>query len=147
MRIDVDVIGDDAAARMLRAVGRRAIDVSPVWRRVAGVIMRRARDRFTAQHWRPLDADTIKRKGHARILHDTGRLQRALTVWNADGQRFYTDPDQMVFGLSPRGPAYYGAFHQHGRGVPRREVVPGMSPRDISQVKDALAEHIAGYRT
>lgn len=64
--------------------------------------------------WRPLSPYTVRKKGHATILYDTGRLLRSYH-WRLEGNnavRFGTDVP-------------YAAVHQFGtKRVPRRPILP-----------------------
>lgn len=78
--------------------------------------------------WAPLEESTKERKhrqGHdVSIMRETGAIERALTVRAAPGQRLDISRRELVFGLKGgRSEAFYGRFHQRGKGVPKRRVV------------------------
>ena len=149
MRVSVDVTGERLAAGHVRDVGNAAGNPAPFFRAVARMLMRATRDRFTREAWVPLDADTVRHKAKAgqdpRILRATGRLEHALTFWGAPGQRLEFLPEEMVYGLSQTGVAYYGKFHQAGRGVPKREMLK-MTQRLRVRIRETFRHHLAGRR-
>lgn len=142
--IELSERGSREAAENLRGIGRRAMNARPVWDKLARWIMSYDAGRFRAQPWKPLDADTVRQKGNKRILRLTGTLERALTIWHAPGQTLDIEDDAMRFGLDPRGVAYYGAFHQLGKGVPVRKVLD-LPPRAASRrAGELLLDHLMG---
>lgn len=85
--------------------------------------------------WQELAESTIARKGHSRILYETGRLLAGLIGPTADSivevRRM-----SLVFGID-----LYRAFkHERGEGVPRR----GFMPRG-EQVDNFAARRSAEY--
>ncbi len=103
--------------------------------------------RFAAQkdpdgnEWQPLAPATIKRKGHAIRLYETGRLRGSLRDQkHSDGIRQTWDewPQAgLIFGTS----VPYGIFHETGGpNLPRRPFM-GMAERSL----DLFTEHAADY--
>jgi phage gpG-like protein len=117
---------DDAVSHLL-AVGARANNPERAFRAIADDLMADERRRFATRgfgRWQPDAPSTIKRKGNNKVLEQSGRLRRALTERSAPGQRLDISRTEMTFGLTPGGAAYYGRFHQQGKGVPKRQLVP-----------------------
>lgn len=147
MRIEFAANVDGAVLR-LDSVGRRMVDARPAFRTIARDLMAGERQRFDTEgfgRWPRLDPDTIRRKRRSgqsdRVLEASGRLRRALTSPGAPGQRLDIDRDQLRFGLQPNGAAYYGRFHQVGKGVPKRRVV-GVTPRQRVKISGNLRDWI-----
>lgn len=148
MRVTIGVVGDDVAAARLNGVGARALNAAPVFELVARDLMADGRRRFDSNgfgRWPALDPQTIRRKSQRgqspRVLEATGRLRAALTTPGAPGQRLDIGRDEMTFGLVPNGAAYYGRFHQAGRGVPKRLVLSATTLRR-KQISDRVRSFI-----
>lgn len=147
MRLSVDVFGDVLVADRLRRVSQRLEYARPFFERVGRLILEANKQHFRSASWTPLDPDTVRqkaRKGQSRgILRATGRLERALTVWGAPGQKMRIDHDSVTVGIDPLGEAKYGLFHQEGRSVPKRPLV-NPNRLQIARVHQALQDHIFG---
>lgn len=148
MKIDLDVRGEDIAARRLRQFAEHAKDGRRFFDRVAKVLLAEERALWRRKSgWPPLDPDTIRRKARegqpARLMHATGALERALTVWGAPGQKLHIRNDRLEFGIDPNGPVSYGIYHQTGRGVPKR-VILDTTRSTRHRVRDALYDHLFG---
>lgn len=142
MRVTFDVKGLRPATARLEGVADRIEDPRPVFEAIARDLTVDERRRFDTQgfgQWPKLDPATIRRKlrkhQDPRILHATGTLERALTSLGAPGQRLEISRTQLRFGLEPVGAAYYGRFHQTGRGVPKRLVI-SVTPRQRIEISD-----------
>lgn len=148
MRISLDVTGEDVAARHLEGLAQRAEDARPFFERVSNILLSEERALWRTQPgWVPLDPDTVRRKAREgvspRILRATGALERALTVWGAEGQRLEIQGDRLVFGIDPDGPVSYGMYHQYGQGVPRRPIMQ-TTRSTRTRVRDAMYDHLFG---
>lgn len=148
MKISIEVRGDRSTVVQLRRFAENASDARPFFRHVGELLLEQSRRQWRSQSgWAPLDRDTIRRKlreGQSpRILRATGALERALTFWGAAGQKDVIRSNELVFGIDPLGPVSYGIYHQEGRGVPRRPILPEtrlLRPR----IREALYDHLFG---
>lgn len=86
--------------------------------------------------WPPLAASTIARKGHDRILFETGKLEKQMARSGA-GIREVTHRG-LIFGND----LFYSIFHQEPQSgrLPKREHV-GMSDELLQVVVDSVADH------
>lgn len=151
MRIDLTVKGDEVAAERLRHFAANAEEARPFFQTVSRILMDETGDRFRRRGpgWDPLDRDTIRQKakvgkGQAGILRLTGALYRALTRFRAPGQRLDIGDTELVFGLDRKGVAYYGAFHQTGKGVPQRRFLK-KTARTKRRIREALLDRLMGH--
>lgn len=151
MRVDIRVTGVRQAARRLDGLGDRAGDMRLAFHEIAGELMAGERRQFTSQSgWRPLAASTRERKRRQgkslRVLHDSGSLERALTTRGAPGQLLDVKPDSVRFGIKGgRSDVYYGRFHEHGKGVPRRQIVV-VTRRTARAFAPIIARHLGVRR-
>lgn len=148
MRLALTVRGVDHAATHVIGIGERAVDARPAFEVIARDLMSDERRRFDSDGfgtWPKLDPDTIRRKRARNLseqtLQATGALRRALTQKSAPGQRLEIGRSQMRFGLQPSGAAYYGKFHQQGKGVPKRLVI-AVTPRQRTQITSKVRAFI-----
>src|SRR4051812_38369047 len=88
MILSARVFGAERAARRVLERGKRARNLRPGWRTVADMLLARERRLFDTRgrgRWRPLQRATVTRKRRegldrpARVMHASGRLERALT--------------------------------------------------------------------
>jgi phage gpG-like protein len=87
--------------------------------------------------WKPLAQSTVRRKGHDKILFETGRLKASLSRRTSDSVREVSPRGQgLLFGTT----VPYSSFHDDGRGVPRRQHV-GMNEQQLQEFVDAIADH------
>ena len=100
------------------------------------------RDYFLNEHgpdgsaWPPLAPSTSARKGHDRILFETGELEKQLT---GDGSGIREPTHRgLIFGTD----LFYSIFHQEPQegGLPKREHV-GMDDELLQVVVDSVADH------
>ena len=73
--------------------------------------------------WKSLSPITIKRKGHARILIDSGRLKASYTG-GAEGI-IRINKNTIAFGSK----VPYAKYHERGLGVPKRSVTEHVNSR------------------
>lgn len=148
MRAEIEVFGATETARHWDQIAERSAAPLDFLRAAGRTLLRTTAARFDRQPWKPLRPGTIRqkaRKGQSpQILRATGRLERALTVWGAPGQKMDLEGDELVFGLIPNGKAYYGNFHQRGKGhFPKRKILAvNKDTRDRLQV--AAREFLLG---
>jgi hypothetical protein len=148
VKVTIQVSGADSAGRHMRDLGDRLLDARPVFLDIVkSTILPAERRRFDSSgfgRWPRLDPDTIRRKSRRgqpqRILEATGTLKRALTVLGASGQRLAIRPNELRFGLTPNGAAYYGRFHQLGKGNPKRVVI-GVQNHD----RAVISQRVRGF--
>ena len=91
--------------------------------------------------WAPLSPVTIKKKGHAIRLYETGRLRGSLTTPNhGDGIRQTWDiwpKAGMVYGTDTP----YGMFHENGGpNLPRRPFM-GTTEHTLDKFTGQVADH------
>lgn len=112
----ITVLGDTQFERELRFTGRRATQAKPLYEelgwflsyRVVGEQFRTKGAR-SGEPWAPLAPSTIKRKGHADILEDTGDLRGSFMLWDPMNIYEATD-DYLRFGSRVE----HGIYHQLG---------------------------------
>jgi phage gpG-like protein len=103
MRIDIDVRGATRTASHFVEMHRRLAQPKPALDDVADYWRQREQRRFTTAGdgtWQPLAESTVKRKGHARILFDTGRGMASLTRKGAPGSVARITGATLQFGTS-----------------------------------------------
>lgn len=140
MRVLFDVDGAAAAHAHLEGVADRLEDISPAEAAVGNVMMRAMDQRWRSRGhglWRKLDPDTVARKGHGRVLEDSGRSRRALTVKGAPGQRLESDPDEIRLGVGRS--LFFLRFHHKGMSNPKRTIF-SLRPTDVQQASQQLLE-------
>jgi len=90
------------------------------------------------ESWPELSPVTIARKGHDRILYETGRLEASLVSVGGPGNIHEIGERGSLFGTD----AEYSLYHQLGGGrLPRREHV-GTDSATVDDLADAIAEHV-----
>lgn len=83
--------------------------------------------------WAPLAASTIRRKGHDKLLYDTGHLRDSITLG------IVTDRTATVGSDAP-----YSIFHQMGtKRMDARPFIPadgqgGLTPQAAGEIKDVM---------
>ena len=86
--------------------------------------------------WAPLAASTIKRKGHDRILVETGALRDSLVTIGGPGNVHEAMQRGMVFGTDVE----YALFHQTGTSrMPARPPV-GMAEETLDKLANRIAD-------
>ena len=86
--------------------------------------------------WAPLAESTIRRKGHDRILFETGALRESLVNVGGEGNIADANERGLVFGTE----VPYAGFLQEGtRRMPARPPV-GMSEETLNRLCDRIAE-------
>jgi hypothetical protein len=125
MRISVGVLGEDRISRTFLRTGRNGLDLSNGFDRALDLVEDRISAQFRSQGaqsggWEPLAESTVRQKGHARILEDTGALERAAT----SGATRRVSADEASFSVGPG--ADYWIYH-HSKGprshLPRRPLL------------------------
>jgi hypothetical protein len=149
MRIDVEETGARQAARRQTKISEHALDLRPALSDIVdkALIPAERRQFATGAGWRPLAASTRARKRRqglpSRVMRAAGKLERVLTVRGAAGQLVDIDRTSVTFGIKGgRSDAYYGRFHQKGKGVPKRVVVPKPTRRTERDIAHVVRRHL-----
>ncbi len=88
------------------------------------------------EDWAPLKPSTIARKGHDRILFETGRLKTSLTVVGGPGNVNKVTQRGLLFGTDVE----YSIFHQTGTSrMPARPPV-GLSVQLVDELANTIAD-------
>ena len=129
----------------------KAADYEPVLRKFLGVLEEAHREYFARQagpsgaDWPDLAPATIVRKGHSRILFETGKLSGSLGGRSSGAVRETTHRG-AIFGTS----VPYSIFHQQARGflfggnLPQREHV-GMTEQTLDVLLQAVADQTVEF--
>lgn len=146
MYLELSVHGDAQAERRLTHMGRKAEHTHPILSDLADELIAGERRWWRGPRWVPLAASTRERKLREglspRAMRATGRLEAALTVRGAPGQRLDITHDSVTFGLQPGGAAYYGKFAQKGIGEPKRVVIPAPTPATRVALRMVVKRHL-----
>lgn len=137
--------GDEAAAKLLRGLGKSAADPRPAFQQIADELRLGEAAWFASDgrgEWPHLAEATVaykQREGMpSQPLVRTGALLRSLTAQRGASSRRTVTAKQMRFGT--RVP--YAVFHQEGRGVPLRRVLVPVDLRTrrrmVADVRDYL---------
>jgi phage gpG-like protein len=128
MQLELSVFGDQQLNRELLRFAGRAVDARPLWDQIILDLRQLEAEQFEQQGgrasggWQKLADSTIARKAAkgredpARILVDSGALEKSLTETHGDDAIRVSEHDEMRFGTS----LPYAEYHQLGHGVPRR---------------------------
>jgi phage gpG-like protein len=137
--------GAGVAAVHLARMGKRARDVRDASYKVRTVFRKAEESRFRsngAGTWQGLADSTRQRKAamgqDPRILRATGALYKSLTAPRASNQVDERKPDALRFGTS----VPYAAFHDTGRGVPRRQLID-LTGAERRAIEDEIAKYVA----
>lgn len=155
MRFELVATGDERASRRISRMARRSRRTRPALDDMVGVLLDAETRHFKAgaRRWTKLTPGSIARKRRdrnprvranaRRTLRGRGVLERALTERGAPGQYVRFTRDELVFGLQRgQGAAYYGRFHQGGKGVPKRIVLPKPNARTRRGLADVMRHHL-----
>jgi phage gpG-like protein len=133
VKVSLDILGEDRVAREFVRIGERATDLSDAFDRALDHVQDAVERQFATQgggKWAPLATSTIARKGHARILIDTGALRSAAT----SGANRRVSADEATFEVGSGAP--YWIYH-HSKAprwrLPRRPLLEVDEPlkRDV----------------
>ena len=95
--------------------------------------------------WPALAPATVKKKGHAKILVETGKLRSSLTQTAADGAIRYTWDEPGKAGLSFGTDVPYSQYHSEidrpGKRLPTREHV-GINPAYFDAFCGRAMDHV-----
>lgn len=137
VEVDIKVLGDEAALRLLEQAETGAADLRNVWRIIdksLHVFFRRQFETGGAAggvKWRPLLPRTQRyrprpggnRGGVNRPLWDTGRLKASLQSPGPESVRVF---QRLRYERGSQVP--YSLYHQTGQGVPARPIIPDPWP-------------------
>lgn len=117
----------------------------PIKRAIQGIIAPSLVQHFIEEGpgWAPLAESTIRKKGHDRILFETGTLMRIsgqLNAWTINGGYLSEDSTAMA-SLDNLGDADYGVYHQTGT---IKMVARPWADID-EQTEDEISEVFAAY--
>jgi len=118
---DLGDVMDDIGAYMVRSIQNR--------------ILRLKRDPKNNQRWAPLKESTIRRKGHASILFDSGELADSIDITNADERGF-----TVSAGADHAGYMQFGTTGK--RATPARPFI-GFSETNKRRVSRMLRDYLA----
>lgn len=126
MRFELDIFGDKQVSREILRVGEYADNPRPALHAVADFLRKVEWTQFATQGvsssggWPPLAPSTIAKKGHSRILWETGTLARSLYSKNSPFHIESVFVKELVFGTRVK----YARYHQLGTSkMPRRRPV------------------------
>lgn len=147
MKFELHTVGDKQAARRLSRLGARAQRSRPLLEEIVDELIEAERRHFRAGRFTPLAASTRERKRRQRlpmrVLEASGGMKRALTVEGAPGQLIVYRRHSVRFGVKGgRSPAYMARFHQKGRGVPKRIVVPKPTAQTRRRLGEVTRRHL-----
>jgi phage gpG-like protein len=149
LRLDINVLGEDALNRTILRRSDHVKDFRPAFRKIRDRLRQVARRQFATEGsygsggWPDLAESTLARKRAAgqpaRILVATGALRDSLTGAGAGSIDLMTT-HEMRFGSS----VSYGKFHAKGtRKMPRRSPI-NMPEAERRAILTELVRHIAG---
>lgn len=88
--------------------------------------------------WAPLKPSTVARKGHSRILYETGSLMASLTQIDGPGNINAVSDRGSIFGTDVE----YAIYHQNGTPkMPARPPV-GTNDEDVDKLCELIADYI-----
>lgn len=124
MKVTLDLLGEDTLSRTLLRPARAATDLGPAFERGLDLVEDEIERQFATEgggSWAPLAASTVRGKGHARILHDTGSLRTAAT----SGARRTVSAYSAEYAVD-EGSAPYWIYHHSKKArfrLPRRPLL------------------------
>lgn len=122
----------------LDAAGLAAEDLTSVWPQVGKWWQSRQRAVFTTGNYGAWEMrDPATKAGGRGPLIRTGALMRAVS----NPKPISPTPTSASFGAQGTQ-GWYGVFHQRGEGVPLRQPVPPLNPREADEVVQLIARHI-----
>lgn len=143
MRASIKVFGETQFDREIRATGSRARRGRPFYNALGEKLQLIQREQFrtagarSGHPWAPLAPSTVRRKGHATILVDSGALRDSFNYGDPNNIFEATD-DYLHWGSE----VDYGGYHQPD---PQERRVFALSDADrIDIVKDMQAWVISG---
>lgn len=114
MWLEIEARGTDRVGTRFAQLERALRNPRPALEQAADYLRQREQRRFLTQgdgSWQPLADQTVKRKGNARILIDSGKAMRSLTVKGAPGSVARITGATLRFGTS----VYYMRFQANRR--------------------------------
>ncbi|HTE60166.1 MAG TPA: hypothetical protein VK631_07420 [Solirubrobacteraceae bacterium] len=151
MRFEIDVDGVLRNHKRIESLGERMLDLRPAGDRVLDELADAERRHFNSVPWAPLAKSTRKRKQrqgtHGRTMRESGLLERTMTgrgaVARRHGQLNRRGRSSVLFGIKRgRVDIFYARFHQKGKGVPKRIIVPNPTAMTSVRIARVLLDHI-----
>lgn len=152
LRLDVDDV--QPLYDRLDAIERSTVDLRPAWSEMRRWWQRRTQAGWRSTRWAQLSdryarqvgrttatLDTSEGRAPRGLGHTPGQLRRLV----AEPQVFEPERQRLVMGVrwgSGRTPAFYGQFHQEGRGVPRRPFWRRLTPTERGELVQIVADPI-----
>lgn len=123
MNIEFDVSMDPPATLLVEQFNSGAEQIrsfrEPIQLAIQGVVAPSLRENFAVggrPPWQPLADSTVAKKGHSRILIETGSLEQVagqLNIWHIDGG-YLTEEARAIAYIDDLHGADYGVYHQEG---------------------------------
>ena len=139
MKIDLDVRGDREVQLLIDKMEYRVRNPREYFEDHAGPILmashRKAFDTGGSSQgfpWRRHSERTVQRMGQHRVLENTRRLRRSLTVKGSKDQKFDIRGDALYYGTK----VYYAKFLYENRPFLR------LNTFDIDKLRKALVDYI-----
>lgn len=126
----------------LLGMGARALEPGPVLNLIGKALQEREREAFESGgfgQWAPLAGSTISRKGHDRILYETGALMESLT--GGEGESFEVNGSELLFGTDIE---YAGYLKAGTSRMPARDPIPEVRDVDLLMFSKAIQTYIVG---
>ena len=153
LRVAVEINGDVQAQAIIKEMGRRAMETSPLMAAVAQELFHISAERVKEAPWAPLKDNTVARKvsqeENPEIIRDEWRpikgratrvgdkLYLALTLRGATGQILRSTRTTATFGVKSKGnqELFYARFVQNVKGTKRRLLaIPAESAVTIGEM-------------
>ena len=142
--LQVEITGFRSLERQLRDVEAEAKDLSNFIKETAVPLVRKEVKRLFDSggyfQWPALAPSTVARKGHSRILIDTRRLIRSVTLESSADKVIEITDNSLVFGTN----VPYARYHEEGTSrLPKRPVFEllGQHGRFLRRMEIALDKH------
>ena len=148
--LDVQAVGDDAASKTLTQMAKRGEDPRPAFKTISAELLEAEVKWFRSDGegtWPALAEATLLAKldrgQPSTPLIATGMLARSLTKkTGGSGAIRSATRSRMRFGSK----VYYGAFHQRGDHVPRRNPLVPVDQRTRRRMIDEVRSFMLGRR-
>jgi len=146
-QIHVSVSGMAAATRRLNGIIHQLEDMDDALEAIGEYMVNSTRTRIYRDHrspdgdpWAPLEENTVKKKGHARPLYETGDLVNSVGVLEYDdgGVIIGTDDSSQPYAEYMQD----GFFHKRAkRWIPARPFL-GISDTNVTRIRRIILDHI-----
>lgn len=139
------------AARGLRGMGRRAVDISPVWPKVGAYLSRQTRIQFATRgarsgdKWKPLAPRTIQDKLRGgwpmAPLVRTHELKQSFVGRPMNVEVYYKNTAQFGSDLDKARWQHFGTFRHGRRHIPPRKIVV-FTTADKAAIRQMIVDFI-----